>query len=128
MSSLSTSSSSSSSSSSSNPNVRASRSSFYVAETIYQEAESSHHLRKESAFAEHIYEEIAESSSSRPLPPIPEDSSSEAKNGAVKRRSSSIFEGASKYEILHYLRDAKDRIGHADFEMDLDDRDDYDSR
>ena len=23
----------------------------------------------------------------------------------------SIFEGASKYEILHYLRDAKDRIG-----------------
>ena len=25
--------------------------------------------------------------------------------------SRSIFEGASKYEILHYLRDAKDRIG-----------------
>ena len=30
---------------------------------------------------------------------------------ALPHRSRSIFEGASKYEILHYLRDAKDRIG-----------------
>ena len=35
----------------------------------------------------------------------------------------SIFEGASKYEILHYLRNAKDRIGHSSFEIELDERD-----
>ena len=44
----------------------------------------------------------------------------------IPRRHGSIFEGASKYEILHYLKDAKVRIGHGDFEMgDLDNETNY---
>ncbi|CAB4067895.1 unnamed protein product [Lepeophtheirus salmonis] len=59
--------------------------------------------------SEHIYEEISDDTSnpSRPLPPIPE------------KRDGSFFEGASKYEILRYLKNAKDRIGHSDFEIEL---------
>jgi hypothetical protein len=102
------------------------RSSFYVAEAIY-EAEAA--AGKLSPLSDHIYEEIPERNQSslssvsssesedpqlqqqgqRPLPPIPEENR--------KRRNRSIFEGASKYEILHYLRDAKDRIGHGDYEI-----------
>jgi hypothetical protein len=68
----------------------------------------------------------------RPLPPIPERSDSkpeqeecedksEESSGkpAPRRRAGSFFEGASKYEILLYLRDAKDRIGYTDFEIDV---------
>ena len=102
----------------------ASRSSFYVAEAVYEEAAN----RKDSPplLTDHIYEEIPErinnnseapSSLVRPLPPIPEQQ--EVLNN--QRRSGSIFEGASKYEILHYLRDAKDRIGYSDIEIEIDD-------
>lgn len=93
------------------------KSSFYVAEAIYEDANN------------HIYEEIPESNKAednsssqqqRPLPPIPEQQQQpHKKSAACKKRGRSIFEGASKYEILHYLRDAKDRIGHGDFEIDL---------
>ena len=100
-----------------------SRSSFYVAEAIYEEAAS----RQTSPLSDHIYEEIPEReetslATSRPLPPIPESKSptgSGSQGAKRERRGGSIFEGASKYEILHYLRDAKDRIGHSDFEIDL---------
>lgn len=104
-----------------------SRSSFYVADAVYEEAE----CRQSSPLSDHIYEEIPDKSDlgqnlQRPLPPIPEQSSvSNGKNSAQDRRlGGSIFEGASKYEILHYLRDAKDRIGHSDFEIDLEERED----
>ena len=114
------------------------RSSFYVAEAIYEEASGS---RQASPSSEHIYEEIPDrkkgssssrlaSSTQRPLPPIPQSkagSSSGRKirqSSGTKKRTGSIFEGASKYEILHYLKDAKNRIGHGDFEIDLEsDRD-----
>jgi hypothetical protein len=118
------------------------RSSFYEAEAAYEEAQS----RPVSAYSEHIYEEIPEhlhrqngdggesGSAERPLPPIPERSDSkpdeeeEKSDDASKqprRRGGSFFEGASKYEILLYLRDAKDRIGYSDFEIDLE-NDDFD--
>ncbi|TRY62219.1 hypothetical protein TCAL_03186 [Tigriopus californicus] len=104
-----------------------SRSSFYVADAVYEEAE----CRQSSPLSDHIYEEIPDKSDlgqnlQRPLPPIPEQSSvTNAKSSAQDRRlGGSIFEGASKYEILHYLRDAKDRIGHSDFEIDLEERED----
>ena len=106
-----------------------SRSSFYVAEAVYEEARDS----KSASFAlDHIYEEIPERGSGdeveptgasaplsrstivRPLPPIPE-----AESGSPFKRVGSIFGGASKYEILHYLRDAKNRIGYADFEIEV---------
>ena len=72
---------------------------------------------------EHIYEEIPDvhSNGPRPLPPIPESSLSgnpgvsAAGTHTRRGRHGSIFEGASKYEILHYLRDAKDRLATASF-------------
>eukprot|EP00095_Tigriopus_kingsejongensis_P006708 maker-scaffold25_size650667-snap-gene-4.14 protein:Tk06708 transcript:maker-scaffold25_size650667-snap-gene-4.14-mRNA-1 annotation:"myosin-m heavy chain-like" len=105
---------------------RIDRSSFYVAESVYEEAGS----RQSSPLSDHIYEEIPERSESlqplqRPLPPIPELSSlTAAKTSAEDKKNpgGSIFEGASKYEILHYLRDAKDRIGHRDFEIDIEEK------
>ena len=118
------------------------RSSFYVAEAIYEEASSSG-SRQASPTSEHIYEEIPDNrkkassilglgAHQRPLPPIPQGQNgrkvrqmSGGGGGGSKKRSGSIFEGASKYEILHYLKDAKNRIGHGDFEIDLEsDRDD----
>ena len=94
--------------------------------------------------SEHIYEEIVEcnkirSTIDRPLPPIPEGNKARRKFGKVeskgaqssssnwiekgtdRERSGSIFEGASKYDILHYLNNAKDRLGSADFEVERDD-------
>ena len=88
--------------------------------------------------SEHIYEEIVDckkfqSTIDRPLPPIPEGSNKrkpvkiesskkEAEpptNWNEKERKGSIFEGASKYDILHYLNSAKDRLGSStDFEME----------
>lgn len=90
------------------------RSSFYVAEAIYEEAELE---RRRNSPENHIYEEIPEQKVvSRPLPPIPEQE-------VVHSIGGSMFEGASKYEILKYLSSAKDRIGHGNFEIDLDERD-----
>ena len=66
----------------------------------------------EDIYSEHIYEEIPDPGARlRPLPPIPEGS-------AGSNTSKSIFTGATKYEILHYLNDAKQRIegNVADFE------------
>jgi len=68
---------------------------------------------------EHIYEEIP--AQRRPLPPLPPPQTENlativAVGGADSRASSrsstpvkSIFEGATKYDILHYLEDAKER-------------------
>ena len=57
--------------------------------------------------SEHIYEEIPECRHRvRPLPPIPEGTLTEISTGSSK----SIFTGATKYEILHYLQDARQRI------------------
>jgi hypothetical protein len=102
------------------------RSSFYEADnsqdSIYEDASK---MRQTSpALSEHIYEEIpdrlnfCQAERERPLPPIPEVSkknpNENSGSGAadvdgkkltvVNRRNGSIFEGASKYEILHYLK------------------------
>jgi len=47
------------------------------------------------------------------------DKISEGNKRQPRQRTGSFFEGASKYDILLYLRDAKDRIGYTDFEIDL---------
>ena len=90
------------------------RSSFYVAEAVYEEAmaEAEDESSPLSSSPDHIYEEIPEKRllENRPLPPIPQQE---------QKRKGSIFEGASKYEILHYLKDAKNRFGYNDFEIDL---------
>ena len=98
--------------------------------------------------SEHIYEEIPEneimknsSSVIRPLPPIPihptsqqeillkEKKLSSSSTATIKTVTSemdseaqvkSIFEGATKYDILHYLEDAKER-GLTDVELDAPD-------
>jgi hypothetical protein len=83
---------------------------------------------------EHIYEEIPEKkssespSSARPLPPLPRMPMS-VKTSIVIDPSSdsspvkSIFEGATKYDILHYLEDARDR-GLTDVELDMEEDED----
>ena len=109
-------------------NIKFNRSSFYEADTsqdsIYEDA--SKPSSKSPTYSEHIYEEIPErmlNNEDRPLPPIPEVSQVSQIETQVatsdNARNGSIFEGASKYEILHYLKDAKNRIGHGDFEIDL---------
>ena len=131
------------------------RSSFYEAEAAYEEAQSRPvSAMANSTYTEHIYEEIPEhmhsrnhngecgesgsSSSERPLPPIPErsdnkvadeeeDKSSDDPSKQPRRRGGSFFEGASKYEILLYLRDAKDRIGYTDFEIELENEEDQEA-
>ena len=75
-------------------------SSFYTLESILDDT-----YRAQSAnsdlYNEHIYEEITDTKLRiRPLPPIPET----FQNG-------SIFTGATKSEILHFLNDAKLRLG-----------------
>ena len=63
-------------------------------------------------YSEHIYEEIPDSGNKiRPLPPIPEGSSGNL-------ASKSIFTGATKYEILHYLNDARQRMDGSVVEFD----------
>ncbi len=69
--------------------------------------------------SEHIYEEIPATSDprKRPLPPLPVEHTPTAlvKQNAVNEMEpppsspKSIFEGATKYDILHYLEDAKER-------------------
>ena len=89
-------------------------SSFYNADSVLDDVYSNGTAASD-IYSEHIYEEIPENGK-RPLPPIPEGSA-----GSVS--SKSIFTGATKYEILHYLNDAKQRIeGNAsDFETTTED-------
>ena len=85
-------------------------SSIYNPESVMEEhtVYNSGSLAPSDIYSEHIYEEIPENSAGnkvRPLPPIPEGST-----GTTIVTSKSIFTGATKYEILHYLNDAKQRI------------------
>ena len=74
-------------------------SSLYTEDPGLEEAYSKGEAAQDD-LTEHIYEEIPDSRHRvRPLPPIPE--------GALAK---SIFTGATKYEILHYLADARQRI------------------
>ena len=79
-------------------------SSFYNPDSVVDEAMYNNGTASSDIYSEHIYEEIPENQANkvRPLPPIPE--------GSVQVTSKSIFTGATKYEILHYLNDAKQRI------------------
>lgn len=78
-------------------------------EEAYSKGEQQQELDAKDPFNEHIYEEIPECRHRvRPLPPIPEGGLGEAPTAAVT--SKSIFTGATKYEILHYLQDARQRI------------------
>ena len=100
--------------------------------------------------SEHIYEEIPENetnmksstSAVRPLPPLPIHPTSQQQEISLKEKKlsssstttiktvtseinseaqvKSIFEGATKYDILHYLEDAKER-GLTDVELDTPD-------
>ena len=83
------------------------------------------------AFFEHIYEEIQDkdivgnsSQGSRPLPPLPSEKqpsparSSPIVSDATTSPVKSIFEGASKYDILNYLEDARER-GLTDCDLEL---------
>ncbi len=89
--------------------------------------------REKESSSEHIYEEIPADRSKRPLPPLPagaarRTSKTDEDDGGSSSRSSespvkSIFEGATKYDILHYLEDAKER-GFTDVEIDDDDDED----
>ena len=87
--------------------------------------------QEKDTFFEHIYEEIqgqdivdSSSPSKRPLPPLPsEKQPSPARSSPVLDTASaspvkSIFEGASKYDILNYLEDARER-GLTDCDLDL---------
>ena len=78
-------------------------SSFYNPESVSDETYNNDQAGSD-IYSEHIYEEIPDAGNKvRPLPPIPEGS-------AGNVTSKSIFTGATKYEILHYLNDAKQRI------------------
>ena len=89
--------------------------SIYADEAALEEAYSKgdqkqQELDMKDPFNEHIYEEIPECRHRvRPLPPIPEGGLGEA-SAAGSATSKSIFTGATKYEILHYLQDARQRI------------------
>ena len=90
--------------------------SIYADEAALEEAYSKGEQQQEEVdtkvdpYNEHIYEEIPECRHRvRPLPPIPEGGLGEAST-AVAATSKSIFTGATKYEILHYLQDARQRI------------------
>ena len=86
----------------------------------------------ETLSSEHIYEEIQDKeamslSQKRPLPPLPaEKQSSPSRTSPILSDQSSpvksIFEGASKYDILNYLEDARER-GLTDCDLDLDEED-----
>eukprot|EP00090_Calanus_glacialis_P035526 TRINITY_DN6063_c0_g1_i1.p1 TRINITY_DN6063_c0_g1~~TRINITY_DN6063_c0_g1_i1.p1 ORF type:complete len:1713 (-),score=279.68 TRINITY_DN6063_c0_g1_i1:339-4958(-) len=79
-------------------------SSFYMADSVIEEAYNNTGAAATDIYNEHIYEEIPENRHKvRPLPPIPEG----ALGSALAK---SIFTGATKYEILHYLNDAKQRM------------------
>ena len=86
-------------------------SSFYTLESVLDETYRSRSVASNSdIYTEHIYEEIIDSRLKvRPLPPIPEANGGSS-NGASRTNSPSIFTGATKSEILHYLNDARLRI------------------
>ena len=88
-------------------------------------------LPAKDVYFEHIYEEINDrdigaeggQGKARPLPPIPSElQSSPARSSPILSEQSSpvksIFEGASKYDILNYLEDARER-GLTDCDLDL---------
>ena len=81
--------------------------------------------KDEAKSSEHIYEEIPDRKQSRPLPPLPVESKKKTSGASTITITSednavkSIFEGATKYDILHYLEDAKER-GLTDVELDVD--------
>ena len=80
-------------------------SSFYNPESVLDDTYNNSEAAASDIYSEHIYEEIPENGNKvRPLPPIPEAGSTN------NISSKSIFTGATKYEILHYLNDAKQRI------------------
>ena len=80
-------------------------------EEAYSKGEQQQELEVKDPFNEHIYEEIPECRHRvRPLPPIPEGGLGEASTAVTAATSKSIFTGATKYEILHYLQDARQRI------------------
>ena len=86
-------------------------SSFYTLESVLDETYRSRSVASNNdLYNEHIYEEIVDSRLKvRPLPPIPEANGGSS-NGASRTNSPSIFTGATKSEILHYLNDARLRI------------------
>ena len=81
--------------------------------------------------SEHIYEEIRDReaiANKRPLPPLPaEKQPSPSRTSPILSDQSSpvksIFEGASKYDILNYLEDARER-GLTDCDIDLEEEED----
>ena len=84
---------------------------------------------KAEAFVDHIYEEIQDKDvvdnpqCKRPLPPLPsEKQPSPSRSSPIISDPSSpvksIFEGATKYDILNYLEDARER-GLTDCDLDL---------
>ena len=76
----------------------------YIKGTYYFRSRSS----QSDLYNEHIYEEIVDNRLKvRPLPPIPESNDTTA----PVTGTTSIFTGATKSEILHYLNDARLRIG-----------------
>ena len=78
--------------------------SFYTLESVLDETYGARNVISDDEFNEHIYEEIQENRLLiRPLPPIPE--------GEQRMGSGSIFTGATRSEILHYLNDARQRLG-----------------
>ena len=91
--------------------------------------------KAKETFVDHIYEEIqdkdvddnAGSQCKRPLPPLPSEKlpspsrSSPRSSPLISDQSSpvkSIFEGASKYDILNYLEDARERGCLTDCDLD----------
>ena len=83
-------------------------------------------LHPSNVVSEHIYEEIKDKdvlvASKRPLPPLPaEKQPSPTRTSPILVDQSSpvksIFEGASKYDILNYLEDARER-GLTDCDLD----------
>ena len=87
--------------------------------------------KAKETFVDHIYEEIQDkdvdnlpsSQCKRPLPPLPsEKQPSPSRSSPIISDPSSpvksIFEGASKYDILNYLEDARER-GLTDCDLDI---------
>ena len=121
------------------------RETLYIQDSAFIKSDAVEHHRQQTVSpypsSEHIYEEIEEcnkirNTNARPLPPIPEgnkrkvgkiepknETSNKTTEGWIdtiseRQRSGSIFEGKSKYDILHYLNSAKDRLESTDFEIE----------
>lgn len=68
-----------------------------------------HQLQQQHYDTEPIYEEISESPTPPPLPSCPPPERTDLESVTIPSRS--IFEGATKYDIINYLVDAKRRCG-----------------